>query len=72
MVQQVEEARTRGKTASALLKDIKRAFPNVMKGNLIKRMEVMGFEACVCRWVECFMSDRQAIMRIHSGQRKIL
>jgi len=42
--------------------DVKGAFPHVAKGNLIKRMEEMGFEADLARWVESFMADRKVIM----------
>jgi len=58
----VEEAWGRGNTAAVLLMDVKGAFPHVAKGNLIKRMEEMGFEADLVRWVECFMEDRKVIM----------
>jgi len=34
----------------------------VAKGNLIKRMEEMGFEADLVRWVESFMEERKVIM----------
>jgi hypothetical protein len=72
MVQKVEEAWARGKIASALLIDVKGAFPSVAKGNLIKRMEDMGFEADVCQWVESFISDRKAIMRMDGREGKIM
>jgi len=49
-------------TAAVLLMDVKGAFPHVAKGNLIKRMEEMGFEADLVRWVESFMEDRKVIM----------
>jgi len=42
--------------------DVKGAFPHVAKGNLIKRMEEMGFEADLVRWVESFMEERGVIM----------
>ena len=32
------------------------------KGNSIKRMEEMGFEADLVRWVESFMKERKVIM----------
>jgi len=34
----------------------------VAKGNSIKRMEEMGFEADLVRWVESFMKERKVIM----------
>jgi len=49
-------------TAAVLLMDVKGAFPHVAKGNLIKRMEEMGFEADLVRWVESFMKERKVIM----------
>jgi len=62
MMKRVEEAWGRGNTAAVLLMDVKGAFPHVAKGNLIKRMEEMGFEADLVRWVESFMEDRKVIM----------
>jgi len=52
----------RGNTAAVLLMDVKGAFPHVAKGNLIKRMEEMGFKADLVRWVESFMEERKVIM----------
>jgi hypothetical protein len=43
-MKRVEEPWGRGNTAAVLLMDGKGAFPHVTKGNLIKRMEEMGFE----------------------------
>jgi len=63
LMKRVEEAWGRGNTAAVpLLLDVKGAFPHVAKGNLIKRMEEMGFEADLVRWVESFMEDRKVIM----------
>jgi len=62
LMKRVEEAWGRGNTAAVLLMDVKGAFPHVAKGNLIKRMEEMGFEADLVRWVESFMEDRKVIM----------
>jgi len=62
LMKRVEEAWGRGNTAAVLLMDVKRAFPHVVKGNVIKRMEEMGFEADLVRWVESFMEDRKVIM----------
>jgi hypothetical protein len=61
-MKRVEEAWGRGNTAAVLLMDVKGAFPHVAKGNLIKRMEEMGFEADLVRWVESFMEERKVIM----------
>jgi len=58
----VEEVWERGNTAAVLLMDVKGAFPHVAKGNLIKKMEEMGFEADLVRWVESFMEERKVIM----------
>jgi len=62
LMKRVEEAWGRGNTAAVLLMDVKGAFPHVAKGNLIKRMEEMGFEADLVRWVESFMEERKVIM----------
>jgi len=62
LMKRVEEAWGRGNTAAVLLMDVKGAFPHVAKGNLIKRMEEMGFEANLVRWVESFMEERKVIM----------
>jgi hypothetical protein len=58
----VEQAWMRRKTVAVLLMDVKGAFPHVTKGNLIKRMVEMGFEADLVRWVESFKEERQVIM----------
>jgi len=60
-MKRVEEAWGRGNTAAVLLMDVKGAFQHVAKGNLIKRMEEMEFEANLVRWVESFMEDRKVI-----------
>jgi len=62
MMKTVEEAWGRGNTAVVLLMDVKGAFLHVAKGNLIKRMEEMEFEADLIRWVESFMEERKVIM----------
>jgi len=49
LMKRVEEAWGRGNTTAVLLMDVKGAFPHVAKGNLIKRMEEMGFEADLVR-----------------------
>jgi len=61
-MKRVDEAWGRGNTAAVLLIDVKGAFPHVAKGNLIKTMEEMGFEADLVRWVESFMEERKVIM----------
>ena len=62
LMKRVEEVWGRGNTAAVLLMDVKGAFPHVAMGNLIKRIEEMGFEADLVRWVESFMEDRKVIM----------
>jgi len=62
LMKKVEEAWGRGNTAAVLLMDVKGAFPHVAKGNLIKRMEDMGFEADLVGWVESFMEERRVII----------
>jgi len=59
LMEKVEEAWGRGNTVAVLLMDVKGAFPHVAKGNLIKRMEEMGFEADLVRWVESFMEEKK-------------
>jgi len=62
LMKRVEAAWGRGNTAAVLLMDVKGVFPHMAKGNLIKRMEEMGFEADLVRWVESFMEDGKVIM----------
>jgi len=62
LMRRVEEAWGRGNTAAVMFMDVNGAFPHVAKGNLIKRMEEMGFEVDLVRWVESFMGDRKVIM----------
>jgi len=62
LMKTVEEAWGRGNTTAVLLMDVKGAFPHVAKGNLIKRMEEMGFEADLVRRVGSFMEDRKVIL----------
>ena len=69
LMKQVEEAWGRGNTAVVLLMDVKGAFPHVAKRNLIKRMEEMGFEADLVRWVQSFMEGRQVIMSMDGKER---
>jgi len=40
----------------------------VAKGNLIKRMEEMGFGANLVRWVESFMEERKVIMSMDGNE----
>jgi len=62
LMKRVEKLWGRGNTAAVLLMDVKGAFPHVAKGNLIQRMEEMGFEVDLVRWVESFMEERKVIM----------
>jgi hypothetical protein len=62
LMKRVEEVWAWGNTAAVLLMDVKGAFPHVAKGNLISKMEEMGFEADLVRWVENFMEERKVIM----------
>jgi len=63
LLKKVEEAWGRGNTAAVLLMDVKGTFPHVAKGNIIKTIEGMGFEADLVRWVaQSFMEDRKVIM----------
>jgi len=64
LMERVEEAWGRGNTVAVWLMDVQGVFPRVAKGNLIKRMEQMGFEADLVRWVESFMEDRKVTMSI--------
>jgi len=56
-MKRVEAAWGRGNTTAVLVMDVKGAFPHVAKGNLIKRMEEMGLQADLVRWVESFIED---------------
>jgi hypothetical protein len=71
-IQKVDEAWGGGETAAGLLMDVKGAFPNIAKGNQIKKMVEMGFEADVCRWVESFMSDRRVAIRMEGRDGKVM
>jgi hypothetical protein len=51
----------RGNAVAVLLMDVKGAFPHVAKGNLIKRMEEMEFEADLVSWEETVMEERKVI-----------
>ena len=57
-----EEAWSRGNTAAVLLMEVKGAFLHGARGNLIKRMEKMEFEADLVRWVESCMEERKVIL----------
>jgi ribonuclease HI len=72
MIKSVEEAWGEKKIAAALLMDVKGAFPSVARGNLIKRMEDMGFEADICRWTESFMSDRRATIKMDGREGEVM
>jgi hypothetical protein len=72
MVQRLEEAWAGRKTVAALSMDVKGPFLSIAKGNLIKRMEEMGFEADVCRWVQNFMSDRRAMFKMDGREGKVM
>jgi len=61
-MKKVEEAWGRGNIVAVLLMDVKGAFPHVARGNLIKRIKEMGFEADLVRLVESFMKARKAIL----------
>jgi len=62
LMKRVEKVWGRGNTVAVMWMDIKGAFPHVAKGNLIRRMEEMGFEADLVKWVESFMEERKVIM----------
>jgi len=72
LMKRVEEAWGRGNTAAVLLMDVMGAFPHVAKGNLMKRMEEMGFEADLVRWVENFMEERKVIMSMDGREGDIM
>ena len=46
------------KIAGALLMDVESAFNNAARGHPVRRLESMGIEPDMCRWVESFMTDR--------------
>jgi hypothetical protein len=72
LMKRVEEAWGRGNTTAVLLMDVKGAFPHVAKGNLIKRMEEMGFEADLVKWVESLMEERKVIMSMDGRKGDII
>jgi len=72
LMKRVEEAWGRGNTAAVLLMDVKGAFPHVAKGNLIKKMEEMGFEADLVRWVESFMEEQKVVMSMDGREGDIM
>ena len=46
------------KIAGVLLMDAKSGFNNIARGHLVRRLESMGIEPDICRWVESSMTDR--------------
>jgi len=53
------------KIAGALLMYVKSAFNSVARGHLVRRLESMGIEPDICRWVESFMTDRNVRIVMH-------
>jgi hypothetical protein len=72
MIQRVEEVWMGRTSAVALLLDMKGAFTSIAKGNLNRRIEEMGFEADVCQWVQSFMSNTRAILRMDGREEKVM
>jgi hypothetical protein len=72
LMKKVEEAWERGNTAAVLLMNVKGAFPHVAKGKLIKRMEEMGFELDLVRWVQSSMAQRKVIMSMDGTEGDIM
>jgi len=62
LMKRVKDACGRGNTVAVLLMDIQGAFPHVAKGNLINRMEEMGFEADLVGWAKSIMEVRKVII----------
>jgi len=58
----------RGKTTAVLLMHVKVAIPHVAKGNLINKMEEMGFEVDLVSWVESVTQERKVIMSMDVKQ----
>jgi hypothetical protein len=64
LVAKVENAWSQKRVALALLLDVKGAFDRVNKQKLIWRMIQVGIAGNVVRWVDSFLSDRQATLVI--------
>ena len=64
LVAKVENAWNQKRTALALLLDVKGAFDRVNKKKLIWRMVEVGIAGNIVRWVDSFLSDRQAMLVI--------
>jgi hypothetical protein len=72
MVRRGQEGWRRANLASAILMDIKGAFPSVMKGNFVQVMQALEFEADLCRWVESFMSDRKVKIKMDRRREEVM
>ena len=64
LVAKVENAWSQKRVALALLLDVKGAFDRVNKQKLIGRMIQVGIAGNIVRWVDSFLSDRQAMLVI--------
>jgi len=64
LVTEVESAWSKKRTALALLLDVKEAFDRVSKRQPLKRMIQVGIAGNIVRWVDSFLSDRQAMLVI--------
>lgn len=64
LVAKVENAWSRKRIALALLLDVKGAFDRVNKQRLLHRMVEVGIAGNIVRWVDSYLSDRQAMLVI--------
>jgi len=59
LMNRTQQAWTEKRVAGALFLDVKSAFNIVSKSLLVRRMETLGIEPDLVRWVQSFMSGRQ-------------
>jgi hypothetical protein len=64
LVSRVEDAWNKKRTGLALLLDVKGAFDRVNKKQLLKRIVQAGIAGNIVRWVDSFLSNRQALLVI--------
>ena len=64
LVHDVESAWKHGQVASVLAIDISRFFDNVNHKRLVRVVHEMGFPLPIVRWVESFISNRKAAIRL--------
>jgi hypothetical protein len=66
LIATVEHAWKHKKIAGALFLDVKGAYPNVIRQQLIKRLVELGIPGDIIRWVNSFLTDRKIQLVINS------